>query len=252
MRWNRWTALGLAGALAAAGCSDGTGPNGGGLSQQQKDVLTSALINSGAVTGGFADFAAYAIDLTGEVGRLEPAASAAVRRAIHEAVALSVNGVAGASYDAVGFAIAYSWDVQNESFAGWTIGVIGWNGISTATNTVDELVFVGSAGDASPLPSSTSGLVEDGDVFAAYWDGEATFFGITGQADISGSSFTGDVQDCSSSTQDLTVSCSVQVGRMGGSFDFESENNLGTATYSQPGVTFSGLPAVRIVINVTG
>jgi hypothetical protein len=240
----------LAMVLAIGACGDDSG-GGTSLTEAEKTALTEALIGTGEL-GGFGAFAGYAVELTGSTGKLNAGASAAVAKAMDRAMSLSSSGIAAASYDGVGFAMDYSYDFSGESYSGWFIGVVGWNGLDGSAGTVDELVVVGGGSDEGSLPTTTSGIIgEDAEVFAMYWDGTDAFIGISGSAAITSSSFTGGTTDCSGSDQGVTLDCEVQVGTLGGDFDFEADNFSG-GTYTQTPVVFSGLPAVRIVIAISG
>ncbi|MDH3496616.1 MAG: hypothetical protein OER21_07630 [Gemmatimonadota bacterium] len=245
----QWGAVPVALALAVGSCGDSSGP-GGNLSQAEKTALTQALVNTGGL-GGFGAFAAFAIETIGEIGRLTPGTQAALVRAIDDAVSLSVAGIAATEYDAVGFAIDYNYSIQGETFQGWFLGVVGWNGINTSSNTVNEMVVVGGSDyeGTTSLPTSATGTIESGDVFAIYWNGSTDYFGVSGTATVSSANFTGSSTNCGGSSGGFTVVCSYQGGRMNGSFGFTAGAESGD--YTQPSVRFASLPAVKLTINVT-
>lgn len=245
----QWGVVPVALALAVGSCGDSSGPSGG-LSQAEKTALTQALVNTGGL-GGFGAFAAFAVETIGETGRLTPAAQAAIAGALDQAVSLSVAGVAATEYDAVGFAIDYDYTIQGQSFSGWFLGVVGWSGINTSTNTVDEMVMVGGSDyeGSTSLPSAATGTVQSGDVFALYWDGTNDYTGTSGTATVTSSNFSGGGTNCGGSSGGYTVVCSYQGGRMNGNFGFAASGDAGS--YTQPNVQFSSLPAVRLTISVT-
>ena len=191
------------------------------------------------------------MQVVGKVGRLDAGTvNAALHTAIDRALNLSVAGTQASAYEgAVGIAIQFDLSAQGTSESGWFYGVFGWNGINTSTNTVDEWVIVGGAGEESTLPSSASGTIESGDVFAEYANGTTYYFGTSGTANVSASSFSGST-DCSASQQGITVDCSYSAGTMNGDFQFTA-TTLSETTYTQPKVTFTSLPAVRMTISIT-
>ena len=240
----KWGVLAVVLAIGAGACGDSTT---GALSDGEKQALTTALTQADNTFGGFA---AFAVDAIGATGKLSAATSQAVSRAINEAVRLSTNGIAASEYDGVGFAIDYTLTNGGETTQFWFLGVVGWNGLSGTT--VTELVVVGGFGFDEALPSSASGVIEAGEVFATYVNSGSVYFALTGQGSITGSSFGGGSTDCGSGTeQGLTVECSYQTGTMNGDFDFEAEHETTTATYSQAPVAFTGLPALRMTLTAT-
>lgn len=242
----KWGVVAVVLAIGAGGCGDDGGP-GGALTDGEKQALVAALTDADASFGGFA---AFAVDAIGEVGKLNAAASQAVSRALDRAMKLSVSGIAATEYDGVGFAIDYSITSGGETTQLWFIGVVGWNGLTGTT--VSELVVVGGFGFDEALPSAASGLIENGEVFATYLNSGSYFFGLTGEGNITGSSFGGSSTDCGSGTdQGVTYECSYQTGQMNGDFDFEAEAEVGTDTYIQDPVVFTGLPSVRMTVTAT-
>ncbi|MDH3496617.1 MAG: hypothetical protein OER21_07635 [Gemmatimonadota bacterium] len=206
-------------------------------------------MNTGAL-GGFGAFAAFVVETVGEVGSITPVAQAAIAKAADDAMSLAASAAAGTNYSAVGFAIEYTITQGTFTGSGWFLGIVGWNGINTSNNTVQELVVVGGGEeDGSTLPTSTSGTIESGDLFALYWDNPNEYFGTSGTGTITGSNFGSGGTDCSASQQGITVECSFVGGRMNGNFAFVATGEVGN--YTQPAVQFSSLPAVKVTIAIT-
>lgn len=253
---NKWmtrfgTVVLAAGLLA--GCSSDNGGTTQDLSQAQKTALTNALANT-----DFGPLAAYVVQVVGKVGTLDAGTvSAALHTAIDRAINLSVAGAQASAYEgAVGIAVQFDLSASGiPADSGWFYGVFGWNGINTSTNTVDEWVIVGGTGTEGSLPSAASGTIENGDIFAEYASGatyylaEADVPGTSGTATVSASSFSGST-DCSASQSGITVDCSYATGTMSGNFQFTAMS-AAQATYTQSAVTFTSLPAVRMIISVT-
>jgi len=245
---SNWTKFGV-GALAVAmalGCSDSTSSNTTTLTTSEKQALTQALS-----TTEFGSLAAFVVQTVGAVGTLDPATvSAAMTSALDGALSLSVVGTQSTAYEgAVGIAIQFDVTSGSVTQQGWFYGVFGWNDINTTNNTVGEWVLVGGTGDVGSLPTSASGTVESGDVFVYYSSAQVPHYGMTGEASVSGSTFSGN-NDCSVSQQGITVDCAYSTGSMNGNFLFMAETDAGAA-YTQPKVQFSGLPAVRLALTVT-
>jgi len=91
--------------------------------------------------------------------------------------------------------------------------------------------------------------VGSGDVFVYYSKSQVPYFGTTGTASVSSSSFGGST-DCSQSSQGVTVDCSYSTGAMNGNFLFSAASES-DATYDQSKVQFSSLPAVKMTIAVS-
>ncbi len=244
-KWTKFGAMTLA-LVVAAGCGDDNGPTSS-LNQQEKTALANALAST-----EFGGLAAYVVQVVGEVGTLDAAtATSAVNAALTNAMSLSSTGGLAASYEgAVGIAIQFDYDFQGEILQGWFYGVFGWNGINASAGTVDEWVLVGGFGEDANLPSSASGTIENLEVFADYSNNNVYYYGTSGTATVSSSSFSGNT-DCSASEQGITIDCSYSVGRMNGSFEFDAETLSGTSTYTQTPVNFSNLPALRMTLSIT-
>jgi hypothetical protein len=242
---SKWTKFGVA--VLAIGTIAGCGSDSGStstLSQADKTALTQALTNT-----EFGGLAAYVVQVVGKIGKMDAATvNDAITTAFDKALSLSTVGVQGNAYEgAVGIAIEYDELGQT----GWFYGVIGWNGINTSTNTVDEIVLVGGLGESGTLPSSASGTVESGNVLAFYETPGHSYFGLTGTATVNSSSFSGST-NCGASSQGYTVVCTYSTGTMDGNFLFTAQSDDATPLdYTQPEVTFSSLPAVKITLQVT-
>jgi hypothetical protein len=243
----KWGVAAVVLAIGGGACGDDGGPGGGDLSSEEKSALAAALLQADTVTG-LGAFASSIVQVVGDVGKLNAGAQAAISRAINEAVRLSASGIAAADYDGVGFAIEYDYDIQGQSFTGFFVGVVGWNGIDASAQTVDELVMVGGFGEGA-LPSTASGTIEDGDVFSIYWNGTTGFYGIIGTASAT-SNFSGSSTDCGQTVEGYTFECSYTTGSMAGDFEFEALDDS-EASYTQPPIAFSGLPALRMSIVVS-
>ena len=244
-KWTKFGAMTLA-LVAAAGCGDDNGSTGP-LSQSEKTALANALANT-----EFGGLAAYVVQVVGDIGTLDAAtATSAVNAALTKAMSLSSTGALAAAYEGgVGIAIQYTETIQGQTFQGWFYGVFGWNGINTSAGTVDEWVLVGGFGEDGNPPSSASGTIEDFEVFADYTNSDVYYYGTSGTASVSSSSFSGNT-DCSASQQGITLDCSYSVGRMNGSFEFEAATINGSNTYTQTPINFTNLPALRMTISLT-
>ena len=237
----------VAAMLAVGACSDDAGdltdPNGtGSLTAAEKAALSQALTTTGALAGTpAAPYAALVIQTLDEVGTLNASRSAAIDKAIESGLSLALSAALGANYEgAVGVQVGY--DVQGVT--GWFIGVVGWNGLSTQTNSVSELVSAYGFGEGtSTPPSNIQGVIADDDYLGgSFWNG-MPFYAMTGNASITGSGFSG-ATDCGF----IGFSCSYATGTMSGNFDFEAQALESTDTYSQSTVNFSGLPAVSLTV----
>jgi hypothetical protein len=243
-KWTKFAAVAVAMAVAA-GC--GGDDNGGqSLSTAEKQALVNAL-----QTTEFGGLAAFVIDVVGSVGTLDVGTvNTALTTAFDNALSLSAVGSQAADYEGgVGIALQFDYDMEGEAYSGWFYGVFGWNDINTTDNTVGEWVMVGGFGEEGTLPSSASGTIEGGDVFAWYSSNDTAYYGTSGGASITGSSFSGST-DCSSSQAGFTFDCSYSAGRMSGDFSFVALS-FNEATYTQSPISFSNLPAVRMILSIT-
>jgi hypothetical protein len=248
---NKFGILAVAALFAVTGCSDTiddlTDPGGeGNLNAAEKAALINALESSGAFDGTPVSlYASLAVQTLNEVGTISANRSRAIDEAIEAGIRLAVSRAAASSYEgAVG--VQVSWDFGSVD-VGWFIGIVGWNGLSVQSQTVSELVAVyGYQMGSSELPPSTDASIGE-DLYAAamYWDGLTTYHGMSGSALMSGSSFSGDT-DCSQ----MAITCSYSTGTMNGNFNFVgSDMGEPADMYTQPLVSFSGLPSVRITIS---
>jgi hypothetical protein len=238
-----WT---LAAMLATGACSDDdgniTGDNGdGSLTAAEKAALSQAVVNTGVLAGTpAAAYVPLVIQTLDEVGTLNASRSAAIDEAIESGLQLALSAALGANYEgAVGVQVGFN--VQGST--GWFVGVVGWNGLDTQTNTVSEMVSAFGYGEGSSTPPSTvEGSVGD-QVYGSYWNG-APYYGVSGSATITGSSFSGST-DCSI----IGFSCSYATGTMSGNFGFDAQALESMDTYTQSTVNFSGLPAVSLTVS---
>jgi hypothetical protein len=244
-------------AAVAVGCGDdGTGPDGGDLSTAEKAALAQALTESGALGAvPYASFAAVAVEFIGSIGTLDAgsAASAALTAALENGLRLGVAHATSTSYEgAVGFIMnieVTSGSVTDQAFFA---GVVGWNGVNTSNNTVDDLV-VGAVYGEGLAPSSISGTVGSSTqtlfTIGSYWDGSIAYVGTTGGFSMNAGSFGGGT-DCSGSGGGFSFECSYAVGSAAGDLDFDAESQT-QATYTQAPLAYSGLPVLRMSISLS-
>jgi hypothetical protein len=239
----KWSALAAVLAVGVVACGDDGGPGGGDLSTEEKSVLANALAQT-PDSVGISLFASSIVQLVENVGKLDPGTQAQVRRILGDDMRLSVSGTSAATYDGVGFAMEYDYNVGGQSFSGFFLGVVGWSGLTASG--VAELVMVGGFGEGSTLPSSASGTIEAGDVFAIYVSGQTAYVGIAGSASAT-PDFGGGSTDCSGNVEGITYDCSFTHGTMAGDFEFTAET-ASAASYTQSPISFTGLPSLRISI----
>ena len=247
---NKFGILVLAAAFAVVGCSDTiddlVDPGGEGtLNQAEKAALINAINSSGALDGSpAAAYSTLVVGLLNEVGTISASRSRDVAQAIENGIQLAVSRVAASSYEgAVG--VQVGWDFGSTEM-GWFMGIIGWNGLSVTDQTVDELVAVyGYELGSSTIPATaTMTIGEDLFVQGIYWDGD-TYYGYSGDAEVTGSSFTGS-EDCTTQT----ITCSYSNGTMNGNFGFEaSDRGEPASNYTQPRVSFSAVPAIKLTLS---
>jgi hypothetical protein len=238
----RLTAIAAALVLGLACSEDGDellGPDDSGFTAAEKQALTNALLNSGALSATPAGaYAAFVVDLLEDVGTISAVQSAALADAISEGISLAADANAANNYEgAVGIQVGF--DIIG--IQGWVSGVLGWNRLDTNVGTVDELVVVYKTGDGSDIPPSAwdGDFGGESNVWAVYWDGES-HYGTSGSASVTGSSFSGS-NDCTTQT----FSCTYSTGTMNGGFDFDASET----GYTQVPVEFSSLYAVKIMIS---
>lgn len=258
MRTSTQRALGVAMTVAAvAACTDTSSPDH--LSIADKSALVTAVTNSNSFSGmgAAAPFAPIGILLVNNAGPLTATAAGA-------GTAFDLAGAAAATYEgAIGIQVIFDVTSGGSHSTGSFTGVVGWAGLNTSANTVDELVSAGSLtspsmtpigdGVTTPIGSSATGPARTG--FSAYSNHTtgSNYTGTTGSFVLTSASFSGSAVDCSQTYAGHTVTCSYVRGTMSGSFDFgasESNSGSGPATYTQPTVHFSTLPSVKLTITV--
>lgn len=248
MRKVRIAAAAMGLLFVTSSCGDGGGGGTTAITAQEKAALTQALVSSGQL-GEFGAIAAFAFAGVDEVGSMQAGTSAAVSAAVRSAIQASLTGIAATAYEgAVGFAIGY--DIEGET--GWFTGVLGWNGLTT-TGVSNLVLVAGGDTDTGTPPNTASGNIggeEESSVLAFYVEGTTNFFGTSGTASITGSSFGSGGTDCSQTSQGFTVTCSFTQGTMNGNFEFEAQAVTGGTTYTQAPINFTGVPAVRVLITL--
>lgn len=239
--------FGLAAVAAfAAACSDSSGPSGTALSTQEKTALSTALLGANDGGTGAGIYGAVAVQFVSVVGKLD-AGSAAI---VADAIDASVRGVRATSYEgAVGIQIIVDCGVD---CSGTITAVVGWDGLNTQAQTVDELVMAGAFTEtATPVSTGTYSMAAEVAPYGfAFYDNQNTlssYIASTGSFALTASSFTGSVTDCSEGE----ITCSYRLGSMSGNFSFTGDLIAGTgaATYTQSTVSFTNLPAVRLTLS---
>ena len=248
--------VGTVAALAfAVACGDSTGP--GSLDQAQKTALDNALTASGALAASpVAAFASFVVNSLQEAGHMSGASSAQLSSDIESSINASV---AGTDYDAVGLVIDFTVPAGGQSYTGAASFVFGWSGLSTSTNTVSEFVSAGIVDlGTTTAPTGTRSIpgVSETQVATATWYENATssqYAATSGSITMTPGSFSGSTA-CPGSDQVQTVTCTFSTGTISGNFAFESaliNQGSGAATYSQPQINFSSLPAIKVSLTVT-
>jgi hypothetical protein len=226
-------------ALAAA-CTDTTASDNM-LDVGEKTALSGALTTSGALSATpLASLASLLVGTLNATGSL--------------ATADNAN-----AFEAVGIEIVYDVTKGVTHTVGTFTGVVGWSGLSTASNSVDALIeAVIATNTSSPL----TGTVAVNSVPTVFPAAEAfygarnatgtytTYIGATGNVNITAADFSGTNTDCSGGV--TGISCNVSAGTVSGSFTFGGVGITNPLlSYSQPNTTFTTLPAVKIQITVT-
>jgi hypothetical protein len=233
----------VAATAVLAACSDSTGTSGTQLSTAEKTALSAALTSSGAlddagIAGGFGPIA---ITLLNSVGSLGTTASA---QAVATGISAAVRGTRAATYQgAIGVQIIVTSGTQSATFT----GVIGWDGLNSSAQTVDEVVAAGVVtATTAPVAIGTTPIGSGGGI-ASYWDRttNSSYVGTSGSFVLTSASFSGSGTNCAQ--QGLTT-CNYTAGTMNGSFAFGAIKTVGTGTYTQTSVTFNGLPTLKITI----
>ncbi len=230
------------------------GPEGWGAPEQQ--ALLAALTNSAALANTPAlGFAGLIVGTLGDVGGINTHTTNAFSQSVESEISLAVTAALSNTYEgAVGIQIGYDVD----GVQGWFVGVIGWNGLNTESNSVSQLVGVYHFDtDSQSPPNSLSKPIglEDASLAppmgeahhhlarATYWNSTNSYLGTSGSFEITSSTFSGS-SDCSQTS----FSCTYATGNMSGSFDFVAETIQGEMSWTQVPVSFSGLNAVRLTI----
>src|SRR5690349_11222298 len=122
-------------AVSVNSCSDTTGPQP--LDTAGKTALTSALTTSGALSATpLAAFAGLLVNTLGSTGALSTADNAN-------------------AFEAVGIEVIYDVTSNGEHVVGTFAGVVGWSGLNTTSNSVDELVEAVIATNTSSVSTGT-------------------------------------------------------------------------------------------------
>lgn len=246
----------LAALALAVACGDSTGP--GALDQAEKTALGNALTASGALAGSpVAAYAALVVNSLEEVGHMSGAASSQLARDIEAAINASL---AATEYDAVGLVIDFSVPFGQDTFQGAAAFVFGWNGLSTSSNSVSELVSAGLVNlGTSATPTGTrsiDGPSETQLATATYYERSTNsqYEASSGSVTVSSATFSESSQNCPGSEAQANVTCTFSLGTMGGQFAFAAEKLAGTGaeTYTQSQINFSNLPAIRVSLTVSG
>lgn len=225
---------------------------------EEQTALLSALTTSGALAASpVAAFAPMVVGTLSDVGTISASQVAAMSQAVENGIQMALSATLSSTYDgAFGIQVGYEAD----GIEGWFIGVLGWNGLNTETNSVTQLVSVYHFDSGSDQPPAThsatiglddalqqtppSGAANHHLAFGTYWNGTDTFWGTTGSVDFSASSFSGS-SDCSQ----VSYSCTYSTGSMSGAFDFAATTLIGGMSWTQVPVSFSSLPAVKLMIS---
>ncbi len=138
---------------------------------------------------------------------------------------------------------------------GWFTGVVGWIGLNIAPETADEAFTIGLEGEGLNVMTTGTGQVGQHTgsfgAIALYIEraNNAFYVGRTGTFTIDDAAF-GPPETCATEGGvSIVIDCTVAVGTMGGSYDFDAELSGGTGppTYSQPQTAFD-LPAIRVQV----
>lgn len=247
----RLAAIAALAVLAAACSKDSSGPSGTTLSQQQKNVISTALTNMDAGAGtAVGALGVAALGFLNQVGSLSAGTAASVNAAINA----SVSGLRSTTYEgAVGIQIVISDQTTPANSYTFT-AVIGWDGLNTSAQTVDEIVLAGveTVGSATPPPNGTYLFTSQSSPFGTglYFNRTTSslYVASSGNFTLSSTSFSGGGTNCSAQG----VTCNYVTGSMGGSMQFGASlipGGTGPATYTQSAVSFASLPAVRITFS---
>jgi hypothetical protein len=214
-------ALGAVLVLGACG-DDNNGPNGDTLNAQEQAALIQAL--------GTAEV--YA-----------PSAGVALSPLLSEASVGSLG-----AFQTIGSQLKLTLVNGGTSETTVMTSVTGWDGLDVGAKTVDSAFSVASIlVDQGTFPSTvTTDFSEDG--FASYFDGTDTFFGESGEFNVTSTSF-GATDDCPNiPIGNGITSCRIAFGTMSGDFDFAAKS-ASDDDYTRGNTSFS-VPAVQLSITV--
>lgn len=215
-------ALGAVLVLGACG-DDNNGPNGDTLSAQEQAALLQALSSETVFAPGLA---------------------VAINPLLSEAQVGSMGDFA-----TVGSQLKLTLvDGETTTTTVFT-SVTGWAGLDVGAKTVDSAMTVASIAEGQgTFPTTVSADLENGNGFASYFDGTDTFFGESGQFNMTSSSF-GATEDCPNvQAGNGLTSCRIAFGTMSGNFDFAA-SSASDETYTRGNTSFS-VPAVQLSITL--
>lgn len=227
----------IAASLLAAACS--SGPT---TISVENAALGAALIKTGVLSGRLAGFGTFALSQITKDAKLTLVSDAA-------------GGTA--SFNAVGVLIV--WDLRataGQFEVGWYNGVIAWDGLDVANETVDKMVTVGAAASGNLVQNTLTAQIP---VLAGNVIGEsvtylkptdAIYLGTSGTYTAASANF-GTPKGCARPIDTpAPVSCVVSVGTITGSFNYGAQRFSGTGgnALTQPAVSFN-LPAIQVIIS---
>jgi len=233
-----------AAAVVSVGCGSSTAPANTGLTAQEQTALVQAIATSGALTSLGGQIAPIAVPVIPATG------------------ILSVAG-GGTSYDAAGIEIVFNIPALGALGTGAFTGVLGWSGYDAGAGTINALVSggaftlgsatapgSGSYAVAPQAPGQTVGI-------GAYWNrlaggaSGATYTATDGSFELTQATFGSSTTNCPGF--DTTKgTCTYTTGTMTGQFHFTGLLDGGTTTWTQPMTTFTSLPAVKVMLTITG
>ena len=222
-----------AASLLCAGC-DSSGP-GGAMTGEEEASLIAALRSPGLIAAaGPLTFGAV-VAQADEIG--------------------SVSGHAAIGYQ---MDLEFTGDLVAETIS---IGLLGWTGLNTGTNTIATALMAGVEHPMSAFPGSLAeqiGPAVDGTGVHYIHASGSIYLADAGEFAMTSAAF-GDLAECPDVPGAIAgfaiTSCRFATGTMTGSFDFEATLLTGTGpgTFSQSPTTYD-IPAVRLalVIDVEG
>ncbi|MSR05743.1 MAG: hypothetical protein EXR93_01535 [Gemmatimonadetes bacterium] len=227
----------LAALLLAAACSGGPTT----LSVEHA-ALGAALAKAGVLSGRMGGFSSFALSQISKNSKLT-----------------LVSDATGATAEFNAAAVLVIWDLHTtvaQFEIGWYNGIVGWNRLNVANETVDHMVTAGAAASGNvvqdrltvQIPVLTGNII--GEATAYVKATEAIYVGSAGTYSVTSSTF-GTPKACARPIDVPTpVSCVVSVGTVAGTFTYTAQRFSGTggATLTQPSVSFS-LPAVQVIIS---